>query len=407
MLTMPSNQTFPAGYTQASLREAFFGSSSDTNNTSSLNGFWREMSYGQTSATGQVFGPIALSQDYTCDQSDVLAAAAINAADSAVDFTQFTRVALVFPVPSCASYSGLSTLGCGSISSPSKGNLTSSKSWFPVLPNASSAPPVGLYAHELGHGLGLSHSSTDDYSNVPLGPLNVPGTTVEYGDPFSLMGYPYNGSGYTTGHYPAEHKSILHWLNPDGGYQEVVSSGSFTLKPFESSADPRALRVLRDPTTSAWLWLEYRQPLGDVDRDLQYLAGSNVFNGALIHYEDPRLDSLHTYLLDLNPTSAPNNFKTAALTPGHSWSDPHFFADPDGQQRHFQRLAGDGELRRALRNSFILGDVLSRFRRHRHGHRHGALRLHLDGVDECQLDYVHRPDGRQWQWRGRILGFRE
>ena len=110
MLTMPSNRTIPASHTQASLGKAFFGSSSDTNNTSSLNGFWKEISYGQTSATGQVFGPFALSQDYTCDQSDALAAAAINAADSAVDFTQFTRVALVFAVPSCASYGGLSTL---------------------------------------------------------------------------------------------------------------------------------------------------------------------------------------------------------------------------------------------------------------------------------------------------------
>ncbi len=36
----------------------------------------------------------------------------------------------------------------------------------------------------------------------------------------------------------------------------------------------------------------------------------------------PRIDSLHTYLLDFNPASTPNTLQTAALTPGTTWSDP-------------------------------------------------------------------------------------
>src|ERR1017187_4991865 len=292
MLTMPSNQTFPPGYTQATLREAFFGSVSDTSDMNSLNGFWKEVSYGQTSATGQVFGPFALSHDYTYDTQSGLSTEAINIADPTVDFTQFTRIALIFPIASWGGWAADDMIGCETISSPSKGSLPASIGWLPAFPNSPLATWVPVYDHELGHALGLGHSSSDDYGNVPLGPLGIAGATVEYGDPFSTM-------GGNSGHYPAEHKSILHWLNPGSGYQEVMSSGAFTLSPFETMSDPHALRVLRDATTSAWLWVEYRQPIGDVENSL-YSSGSNVFSGALIHYEDPTLDSLHTYLLDLD-----------------------------------------------------------------------------------------------------------
>ena len=296
-----------------SVQEGFFGSPSDTSNALSLNGFWKEVSYGQTSATGQVFGPFALTNDYGYATQSGLQTEAISVADSTVDFSQFTHIALVFPNASWGGFAADDTIGCNTITSPSKGTLQLSTGWFPALPNSS--PYIGTFAHELGHGLGLNHSSTDDFGAIPLGPIGTPGALIEYGDPFATM-------GSNNGHYAAEHKSILHWLNPGTDYLEVTAPGGFLLQPYETTGNPRALRVLRDPNTSAWLWLEFRQPVGDIDINLQQ-PGGNVFSGALIRYEDPTLDDLHTYLLDFNPVSTPNNYQTAALTPGTTWSDPN------------------------------------------------------------------------------------
>jgi hypothetical protein len=103
----------------------------------------------------------------------------------------------------------------------------------------------------------------------------------------------------------------------------VSSPGTYTLAPYETNG-MRALRILRDAASGASLWVEYRQPIGDVDSFLLNFPTSNVFAGALIRYADPVLDDPnHTYLLDFNPSRTPNDFMTAAMTPGQTWSDPY------------------------------------------------------------------------------------
>jgi len=88
------------------------------------------VSYGLTSAAGQVFGPFALPQNYTCDQTGQMLTDAVNAADSTVDFTQFTRIALVYPAAISCTYGAQDTLGCWTVPSPSKGNMQESVGWF-------------------------------------------------------------------------------------------------------------------------------------------------------------------------------------------------------------------------------------------------------------------------------------
>jgi M6 family metalloprotease-like protein len=321
LLTMPGATTFPAGFDSTYFQQLFFGGSGY-----SLNTYWQETSYGKTSATGQVFGPFALSQNYPCEQSDAIATAAIQAASS-VDFTQFDRLALIFPVSTC-SFGGLGTIGCWETIIPGQ-NI--SISWLPVFPYQQTSNYVGTVTHETGHNLGLNHSNTIDYGNVPVGAFDDAGSNVEYGDPFSVMGqvWTVDGNQKIFGQYNAQHKSEeLGWLSlTSGEYQEVTSGGSFTMLPLEAYSGLRALRVLRDPAIGEWLWLEYRQPQGSVDSTFSFLPDigepTSIFGGALLHVEDPFLDPLHTYLADFSAIANPNDFYHAPLAPPNSWSDPY------------------------------------------------------------------------------------
>lgn len=326
-VTTPSNPSFPTGFTPAALEQEFFGPGAGSPASDSLNSYWQQASYGLTSAAGVVIGPLALSRDYTCDQLDELLADAVSAADSSVDFTRFTRVAVVFPVTSCTtrtfgSIGGSGTLGCQSLVSPSKGMIGASAAWFPIYPFQMMSLWLGDVSHELGHNLGLNHASSESFSGAPLGAPGDPGVTAEYGDPASTMGQTWTSWNGTPviGQYSAAHKSnLLNWL-PPGGYREVRSSGFFTLAPFEGADGLRGLRVSRDTGTNSWLWLEYREPVGDVDGSLSLLKnlyGSNLFGGALVHHESQALDPQHTYLLNFGSTAGP------VLAAGTSWSDPY------------------------------------------------------------------------------------
>ena len=327
MVTTPANPTFPPGYGFSDVQQKLFGPATGDLQTESVNSLWQQMSDSQTSATGEVFGPFELHQDFSCDDVFGLRAAAIDAADSTIDFAQFNQIVLLTPVGTC-SVGGRASLGCQELSTPSKGTLTASFVWLFALPNDRTVP-LGILTHELGHSLGLLHANSDDYGSVPLGSLDDPGSLEEYRDLFSDMGYVgvRSNSRPTFGQFSAQHKRLqLNWLPPHS-VQEVQSSVTLTLPPFELPSGVRALRILRDAASGAWLWAEYRQPVGSIDESLALLKSygtTNIFDGALLHYENPTLDLNSTNLLKFNPSKNKGiPFLNPTLTPGQTWSDPY------------------------------------------------------------------------------------
>ncbi len=122
----------------------------------SLTDFWRENSYGATTAVGTVApGPLAgwyeLDQVYTDDQTSQIRAAAISAADADVNFKQYTRVFLVINgMAVTQTYAGKGTIGCGSLSS-GDGNFNASTSWMRATSFTENLRGTHLAIHEAGH----------------------------------------------------------------------------------------------------------------------------------------------------------------------------------------------------------------------------------------------------------------
>ncbi|MBI3934167.1 MAG: hypothetical protein HY316_05715, partial [Acidobacteria bacterium] len=243
--------------------------------------------------------------------------AAIAAADPYVNFTQYTRVMIIFPNPGSCGWAGLGTLGCSTLSS-ADGSFTASSNWNLANYFSSIDNGVKLITHEGGHNLTLHHASTRAFLNTTtglyetLGPVGTAGTHNEYGDTHSAMG------NWNLGHYAAPHKQQIGWFSA-GNVQTVESNGSFSIQPFENiTGGLQALKVRRGTGNNAWLWLEFRQAIGLYDSTLN----SQVRSGALVHHSDASTGT-YTHLIDFTPNTG-NNFSDAAKLPGTgTWIDPY------------------------------------------------------------------------------------
>jgi hypothetical protein len=241
---------------------------------------------------------------------------AIAAASAAgVNFQKYDQVYVVVPDFGCG-WAGLTYSGCNQISTPT-GSFNAATTFLDSKYMVPQSTAVAIIAHEGGHQLGLNHSGTLDNGTAVLGPISAPGTAYEFGDWYSTMG------STTVGLYPAPQKAeILGWMAVGTNYESVQSSGTYTLQPLEvNPAGLQAIKVQRGTGNNAWLWVEYRQSIGNYDSTLN----PQGFAGALIHYEDATTGA-YTKLLDFTPgtyTDPYFDFYDSPLSPGQSWQDPY------------------------------------------------------------------------------------
>jgi hypothetical protein len=245
----------------------------------SVDDYYRETSQGQIWFTGEVHGKYTIDFSGDCSAPVTAYTDPINAAAAAdgVDVSQFDRRVYVVP------YTGCGYVGLGFI-----GTIPSDAVIFSCAMN-------DVYAHELGHNLGMSHAAT------PSG---------EYGDTTDIMGI----GGIGLRHLNSAHQNEMGWRSPTDNIL-ITESGTYDIAPqslYESQAlAPQILRIAI-PGTDQYYYIAYRRPLG-FDSNLQTFYHNDV---TVHRYQGAGGPPTKTYLLDHlsvgeSFTDAANNIKVS------------------------------------------------------------------------------------------------
>lgn len=251
----------------------------------SVNALYQEASFGLLSfnpdANGDglpdVFGPFTINYSSgTCNPNGWADAADTAASANGVNLSLYQHRMYVLPSAGACSWAGLGDIGCG----------TFCRTWIPFCTWSD------VYAHELGHNLGMRHSSNDTN--------NDGANDCEYCDTSDIMGY----SNVGWRQFNAPHKEQMGWIAAPP-VLTVSGNGSFSVAPLETDPSltvlPLALKIFK-PNSSDYYYFSYRRALGyDASLGSQYVDRCNV----------------HHYAGGNN-----NTFFITTLTDGQSFQDP-------------------------------------------------------------------------------------
>jgi hypothetical protein len=228
----------------------------------SVDGVFRAGSYDLVSfpfdadgnGSADAFGPFAIPYSAaSCDYSQWAAAADQAAAASGVNLSLYRHRVYVLPrydLLACG-WAGLAQVGCGS--------------WCRAWIAEGESPMV--YAHELGHNVGMAHAGTD--------PENDGVVNSEYGDYSDPMGLSRDWHVFN-----APHVDQMGWFGAyPGTIATVAGSGVYDLRPMSvhplSVGGLRALKIARPG--GGYLYLSFRQRTGyDDTLASAYVQGVNI-----------------------------------------------------------------------------------------------------------------------------------
>ena len=159
---------------------------------------------------------------------------------------------------------------------------------------------AGVYLHEWGHNFGLNHANfLTPLTDSPIGP----GTHVEYGSKYSVM-----GNASVTAYNTLE-RSTLRWLE-SSDLLEISASGTYKLYNADKSSltadHPYAFRIRKDDRL---YYLEYRPNWNGTTHEF-----STDYGAMLLWTQSQQL-------LDMTPFSTAGN-ADASLLIGRSFHDP-------------------------------------------------------------------------------------
>jgi len=232
-----------------------------TGTTFNVDKYYREVSYGQLSFSGDVVGPYTINYANSPDNYSAWGTAADSAATAAgVTLGNYTRKVYVFAPCDMGGAAGRGTIG---------GNP--SRSWL----NGSYWTWNALYTHEIGHNLYMHHSA------------NYGGG--EYADHSCTMGNPSNPP-----HVNGPHKVGLGWI-PSSNVITVNQASTYTINHVASSS-AQVLKIPKGGSTTDAYYVSFRVKTG-----FDSTLSDTYANKASVHTWNGGISALtywHTALAD-------------------------------------------------------------------------------------------------------------
>ncbi|HLG18425.1 MAG TPA: Ig-like domain-containing protein [Bdellovibrionota bacterium] len=241
----------------------------------SVDGLYRETSFGVVSFPGDTNGNgqsdvyrvlISGSKTESCDPITWATRADEAAVNIGIDLNLYQHKVYVLPSDSTCTWAGLGNVGCAGVC----------RAWVKYC-------VADIFAHELGHNLGMAHASAD-WNNDGV-------NDSEYGDITDFMGMSNNIFRQVNG----RHKEQMGWL-PPSQIMEIGSAGTWTVTVAPLETEPALAlypQLVKIPKagTGEYYYVSYRRKIG-----YDTALGSRYTDKASIHYNKSL--SSNTFFVD-------------------------------------------------------------------------------------------------------------